>query len=76
MLNLDTHILIKPLEASVTPHERTVLTEDPEWSISAIVLWEITKLNQLGRLRYGLDHELSPQHWTTCIFGPSPARCA
>jgi PIN domain nuclease of toxin-antitoxin system len=21
------------------------------------VLWEITKLHQLGRLRYGLDHE-------------------
>jgi PIN domain nuclease of toxin-antitoxin system len=57
MLNLDTHILIKAFEGSVTPHERRVLTEDPEWSISAIVLWEITKLNELGRLRYGLDHE-------------------
>jgi PIN domain nuclease of toxin-antitoxin system len=57
MLNLDTHLLIKALEASVTPHERTVLTEDPDWSISAIVLWEITKLNQLGRLQYGLDHQ-------------------
>jgi PIN domain nuclease of toxin-antitoxin system len=57
MLNLDTHILIKALEGNVTPHERSVLTEDPEWSISAIVLWEITKLNRLGRLRYGLDHE-------------------
>jgi PIN domain nuclease of toxin-antitoxin system len=30
MLNLDTHLLIKALEASVTPHERTVLTEDPD----------------------------------------------
>jgi hypothetical protein len=49
MLNLGTHILIKTLEASVTPHERTVLTDDPEWSIFSIVLWEITKLNQLGR---------------------------
>ena len=57
MLNLDTHILLKAFEGSLTPHERSVLTEDPEWSISAIVLWEITKLNQLGRLRYGLDHE-------------------
>lgn len=57
MLNLDTHILIKAFEGSVTPHERTVLTDDPEWSISAIVLWEITKLNQLGRLRHGLDYE-------------------
>jgi PIN domain nuclease of toxin-antitoxin system len=57
MLNLDTHILIKTLEGSLSAHERAVLTEDPEWSISAIVLWEIAKLNQLGRLRYGLDHE-------------------
>jgi PIN domain nuclease of toxin-antitoxin system len=57
MLNLDTHILIKALEGTVTARERTLLTEDPEWSISAIVLWEIAKLNQLGRLRYGLDHQ-------------------
>ena len=57
MLNLDTHILINAFEGRLTPRERSVLTEDPEWSISAIVLWEITKLNQLGRLRYGLDHE-------------------
>jgi PIN domain nuclease of toxin-antitoxin system len=57
MLNLDTHILIKAFNGSLTTHERTVLTEDPEWSISAIVLWEIAKLNELGRLQYGLDYE-------------------
>jgi PIN domain nuclease of toxin-antitoxin system len=57
MLNLDTHILIKALEGHLTPHERNVLNEDPEWSISAIVLWEISKLNQLGRISYGLEHE-------------------
>jgi PIN domain nuclease of toxin-antitoxin system len=57
MLNLDTHILVKAFDGSLTPHERNVLTADPEWSISAIVLWEITKLKQLGRLRYGLDNE-------------------
>lgn len=58
MLNLDTHILIKALEGGVTPREQSVLVEDPEWSISAIVLWEIAKLHQLGRIAYGLDHEL------------------
>lgn len=58
MLNLDTHILIKAFEGRLTPHERNVLTADPEWSISAIVLWEIAKLHQLGRLSYGLDHEV------------------
>jgi PIN domain nuclease of toxin-antitoxin system len=57
MLNLDTHILIKAFDGSLTTNERNVLTTDPEWSISAIVLWEIAKLHQLGRLTYGLDHE-------------------
>jgi PIN domain nuclease of toxin-antitoxin system len=57
MLNLDTHILIKALEGSLTPRERDALTADPEWSISAIVLWEIAKLHQFGRIRYGLDDE-------------------
>jgi PIN domain nuclease of toxin-antitoxin system len=57
MLNLDTHILIKAFDGSLTPHERNVLTADPEWSISAIVLWEITNLHQLGRVAYGLDNE-------------------
>jgi PIN domain nuclease of toxin-antitoxin system len=57
MLNLDTHILIKAFEGSLTPREQSVLSADPEWSISAIVLWEITKLHQFGRLQYGLDHE-------------------
>jgi PIN domain nuclease of toxin-antitoxin system len=58
MLNLDTHILIKAIEGELSRHERALLTNDPEWSISAIVLWEITKLHQLGRLHYGLDYPL------------------
>lgn len=56
MLNLDTHILIKALEGGLTAREKRVLTDDPEWSISAIVIWEIAKLHQFGRIRYGLDH--------------------
>ena len=35
----------------------TFLTADPKCSISAIVLWEIAKLHQLGRAAYELDHE-------------------
>ena len=58
MLNLDTHILIKALDGSLTAHEGNVLTADPEWSISAIVLWEITKLHQLRRIEYGLDNNV------------------
>lgn len=57
MLNLDTHILIKAFDGSLTPRERNVLAADPEWTISAIVLWEIAKLHELGRIAYGLEHE-------------------
>ena len=34
-----------------------MITADPERSISAIVLWEITKLHQLRRIEYGLDND-------------------
>lgn len=56
MLNLDTHILIKALEGGLTTRERKLLNADAEWSVSAIVIWEIAKLHQSGRIRYGLDH--------------------
>jgi PIN domain nuclease of toxin-antitoxin system len=49
MLNLDTHILVHALEGSLTPAERRLLASEP-WGISAIVLWEIAKLNQLGKI--------------------------
>ena len=54
MLNLDTHILIYALEDSLKPNERRLLQQD-SWTISAIVLWEIAKLHQLGRIAIGLD---------------------
>lgn len=49
MLNLDTHILIHAMVGSLTPKEKTLLSSD-RWSISGIVLWEIGKLAQLGRI--------------------------
>jgi len=49
MLNLDTHVLIHALAGSATPRERRLLAKEP-WSISGIVLWEMTKLHQLGRI--------------------------
>ncbi len=49
MLNLDTHILIYAMVGSLTPKERTMLSSD-QWSISGIVLWELGKLAQLGRI--------------------------
>ncbi len=54
MLNLDTHILIHALEGDLKPRERELLTSD-RWSISAIVLWEMAKLHQLGRIALDVD---------------------
>lgn len=54
MLNLDTHILLHALGGRLTPGERAVLSRD-SWSISAIVLWEICKLRQQGRIQLDPD---------------------
>jgi PIN domain nuclease of toxin-antitoxin system len=54
MLNLDTHILLFALDGSLTPPERKLLSGSP-WGISAIVLWEVAKLAQLGRIAIDLE---------------------
>ena len=54
MLNLDTHILIFALVGKLRARERHLLGEN-RWSISAIVLWELAKLAQLGRIEIDLD---------------------
>jgi PIN domain nuclease of toxin-antitoxin system len=54
LLNLDTHVLIYALSGQLRPRERKLLLS-VSWSISAIVLWELSKLVQLGRLNLDLD---------------------
>ena len=54
MLNLDTHILLHAVTGDLRPAERKLLSSR-RWSISAIVLWEIAKLAQLGRIEVDLD---------------------
>ena len=54
MLNLDTHILLHALTGDLRPVERRLLGGD-SWSISAIVLWEISKLADLGTIEVDLD---------------------
>lgn len=54
MLNLDIHVLLHALGGELTRRE-AVLLEREEWSIAAIVLREITKLAELGRLDMDLD---------------------
>jgi len=54
LVNLDSHILIFALAGDVTARERRVLAGNT-WSISAIVLWELSKLIQLGRIAMNLE---------------------
>jgi PIN domain nuclease of toxin-antitoxin system len=54
MLNLDTHVLLHALAGTLKPREKELLAS-AEWSISAIVLWEIFKLVQLGRVTLDVD---------------------
>ncbi len=55
MLNLDTHILLYALTDDLTRREAALLSRDT-WSISAIVIWEISKLAELGRIELDLEH--------------------
>jgi PIN domain nuclease of toxin-antitoxin system len=54
MLNLDTHVLLHALAGDLTGREAALLAREP-WSIAAIVLWEIAKLTDLGRIEIDLD---------------------
>ena len=54
MLNLDTHFLVFAVAGGLSGPERALLSAN-RWSISAIVLWELAKLVQLGRLSMDLD---------------------
>lgn len=54
MLNLDTHILLAAIAGEISAKERSLLAGE-EWSISGIVIWEISKLAQMGRIEIDLD---------------------
>jgi PIN domain nuclease of toxin-antitoxin system len=54
VLNLDTHVLLHAVAGRLSASEARLLRSD-QWSISAIVLWEIAKLAQLGRIEVDLD---------------------
>lgn len=54
MLNLDTHVFLFAVVGNLEPHEQRLLSSR-RWSISAIVLWEIAKLAQLGRIAVDLE---------------------
>ena len=59
MLNLDTHMLVFALNGELRPAERALLAQN-RWSVAAIVLWELAKLIDLGRIDMDLDdHDVS-----------------
>ena len=58
MLNPDTHVLLCALTGDLTSREYSLLSTD-SWSISTIVLWEIAKLSELGRIE--IDDMDSPE---------------
>ncbi len=66
MLILDTHILIFAISGGLRPAEDSILSGG-RWSISAIVLWDLAKLVQLGRVALDFDDRevkqaLAPLH--------------
>ena len=54
MLNLDTHMLVFALDGELRPPEEMLLARET-WSVSSIVLWELAKLIELGRVDMDLD---------------------
>jgi PIN domain nuclease of toxin-antitoxin system len=54
MLNLDTHVLIYLLDGTLDTREHQLAAEQP-LAISDIVLWELAKLVQLGRITLDLS---------------------
>ena len=58
MINLDSHILILALIGDLTTREKRLLSHNT-WSISSVVLWEIARWQQRGRIELDLtDREL------------------
>ena len=54
MLNLDTHIVVSLLSGDLTSIEHRLVAGD-SLAISDIVLWELSKLVQLGRLVFDFE---------------------
>lgn len=47
-------MLVFAVRGELRPHERALLARD-RWSISGIVLWELAKLRELGRIELDLE---------------------
>ena len=76
MINLDTHIFLHALAGELKTRERKVLSEHA-WAISGIVMWEIEKLHELGRIDIGLhDNAMRRALSRTTVFPVDYKVCA
>ncbi len=62
MLNLDTHMLVALLIGDLSEKESSLIL-DNQLAISDIVIWEIAKLVQVGRL----DFDLNSRAFEACL---------
>ena len=62
MLNLDTHILVSLLVGDLSDRELRLI-QGEQLVVSGIVLWEIAKMVQLGRL----DMDLESREFRMCL---------
>ena len=69
MLNLDTHVVLFALDGKLRPAERAAI-EGARCGISTIVLWEIAKLAQLGRIQIDLNTPALVEALATLVIWP------
>ena len=65
MINLDTHIVVHLLNGDLSQAEIKILT-GRQTGISAIVLWELAKLKQLGRIAFGPEDSVVSSFLREC----------
>ena len=75
MLNLDTHIVVHYLNGALRPGELATVEGD-ERGLSAMVLWEIAKLHQMGRIERGLEDPRLIEFVSRCRVWPLDAAVA
>ncbi len=75
MLNLDTHIVVHYLAGALKPQEIAAVEGDAR-GVSAMVLWEIARLHQRGRIGRGLEDPATSEFLSKCRIWPLDAAVA
>lgn len=75
MLNLDTHIVVKVLLGELSKRENDLVVSS-DLCISDVVIWEIAKLHQLGRVLLNVQEPLFLRFLERVTVHPIDARIA